>query len=118
MDIVYIRDLKIQTVIGIFDWERAIKQTVSLDLEMAADVRKAAQTDDIKDALDYDSVSKRIIHFVETSEFQLVETMAEGIAQIVREEFAVPWVSLRLSKPGALRSSRDVGVLIERGEKP
>lgn len=118
MDIVYIRDLKIQTVIGIFDWERAIKQTVSLDLEMATDIRKAAVSDDIKDALDYKSVAKRIIRFVEDSDFQLVETMAERVAGIVLEEFSVPWMRLRLSKPGAVRGSQDVGVIIERGEKP
>lgn len=117
MDIVYIRDLKIQTVIGIFDWERAIKQTVSLDLEMAADIRKAAVSDHIDDALDYKTVAKRVIRFVENSDFQLVETMAERVAQIVREEFSVPWVRLRVSKPGALRGSQDVGVIIERGEK-
>ncbi len=117
MDIVYIRDLKIQTVIGIFDWERAIKQTVSLDLEMATDIRRAAATDSIDDALNYKAVAKRIIGFVENSDFQLVETMAEQVAQIVLEEFSVPWLRLRLSKPGAVRGSKDVGVIIERGEK-
>lgn len=117
MDIVYIRDLKIETVIGIFDWERRIRQTVSLDLEMATDIRKAAASDDIKDALDYKAVSKRLIAFVSESEFLLVETMAEKIAAIVREEFQVPWLRLRLSKPGAVRGSQDVGVIIERGEK-
>ncbi|MDQ8037795.1 MAG: dihydroneopterin aldolase [Pedobacter sp.] len=117
MDIVYIRDLKIETVIGIFDWERRIRQTVSLDLEMATDIRKAAASDDIKDALDYKAVSKRLISFVGESEFLLVETMAEKIATIVREEFQVPWLRLRLSKPGAVRGSQDVGVIIERGEK-
>lgn len=117
MDIVYIRDLKIETVIGIFDWERRIRQTVSLDLEMATDIRKAAASDDIKDALDYKAVSKRLISFVGESEFLLVETMAEKIAGIVREEFQVPWLRLRLSKPGAVRGSQDVGVIIERGEK-
>ncbi len=117
MDIVYIRDLKIETVIGIFDWERRIRQTVSLDLEMATDIRKAAASDDIKDALDYKAVAKRLISFVSESEFLLVETMAEKIAAIVREEFQVPWLRLRLSKPGAVRGSQDVGVIIERGEK-
>ena len=118
MDRVYIRDLKIQTVIGIFDWERAIKQTVSLDLEMAADIRKAAASDHIADALDYKAVAKRIIRFVEDSEFQLVETMAEQVSVIVLQEFKVPWLQLRVSKPGALRGAQDVGVVIERGEKP
>ena len=117
MDIVYIRDLKIETVIGIFDWERRIRQTVSLDLEMATDIRKAAASDDIKDALDYKAVSKRLITFVGESEFLLVETMAEKIAGIVLDEFNVPWLRLRLSKPGAVRGAQDVGVIIERGEK-
>lgn len=117
MDIVYIRELNIQTVIGIFDWERSIKQTVSLDLEMGADIAKAAATDHINDTLDYKAVSKRLIAFIEGSEFQLVETMAERVTEIVREEFNVPWVKLRLSKPGAVRGAKDVGVIIERGEK-
>lgn len=117
MDIVYVRELNIQTVIGIFDWERSIKQTVSLDLEMGTDIAKAASSDHIDDTLDYKAVSKRLIAFVEASEFQLVETMAERITEIVRNEFNVPWVKLRLSKPGAVRGAKDVGVVIERGEK-
>ena len=118
MDIVYIRELRIETIIGIFDWERRIRQAVSIDLEMATDIRKAAASDSIQDALDYKAVSKRLIAFVEGSEFQLVETMAEKIATLVREEFQVPWLRLQLSKPGAVRGARDVGVIIERGEKP
>ena len=117
MDIVYIRDLKIETVIGIYDWEREIKQTVSLDLEMAHDIRRAAETDNIEDTLNYKAVAKRLISFINDSEFLLVETMAEKCAAIVREEFAVPWLKLRLSKPGAVRGSQDVGVIIERGKK-
>lgn len=117
MDIVYISDLKVDTVIGIFDWERRIRQTVSLDLEMAADIRGGAATDQIDDALDYKAIGKRVIAFIETSEFQLVETLAEKVAELVLTEFKVPWLKLRLSKPGALRGSRDVGVIIERGER-
>ncbi len=114
MDIVYIRDLQIETVIGIYDWEREIKQVVSIDIEMATDIKLAADSDNIEDALDYKSVAKRIIAFVEDSSFQLVETMAERICQIIIQEFEVPWVKLRLSKPGAIRGSQDVGVIIER----
>lgn len=117
MDIIYINDLKVETVIGIFDWEREVRQTVSLDMEMATDIRQAAATDDIQYALNYKAVVKRLIRFIEDSEFKLVETMAEQIAAIVRDEFDVPWVRLRLSKPGAVRGSRDVGVLIERGSR-
>jgi len=117
MDIVYIRELEIKTIIGIFDWEREQRQVVSLDLEMATDIRPAAAADDIEKTLDYKSVAKRIIDFVEKSEFFLVETMAEEIAAIVRNEFDVPWLKLRLGKPGAVTGSKDVGVIIERGEK-
>ena len=118
MDIVYIRDLRIETIIGIYDWEREVKQTVSLDLEMAHDIRKAGETDDIHYALNYKSIAKRLIAFIEGSEFLLVERMAEEVAAIVLNEFSVPWLKLRVSKPGALRGSKDVGILIQRGEKP
>lgn len=116
MDIVYIKELEIETIIGVFDWERNIKQVVSIDLEMATDVKRAAQTDHIDDALNYKSIAKRLIEFVEASEFQLIETLAETIANIVMNEFNVGWVRVRLGKPGAVRGSKDVGVIIERGE--
>jgi dihydroneopterin aldolase len=118
MDIVFISDLDIETVIGIFDWEREIRQTVRLNIEMNTDVRRAALTDQIEDALDYKSVSKRLIAFVEKSEFGLVETLAERCAEIILNEFPVQWLRLRLDKPGAVRGSRSVGILIERGNKP
>jgi dihydroneopterin aldolase len=115
MDIIFISDLRIETIIGIYDWERKVKQTVSLDLEMAADIRTAAATDSIEDTLNYKAVAKRLIAYVGDSDFQLVETLAEKIAEIVIDEFNVSWVRLKLHKPGALRGSRDVGILIERG---
>jgi 7,8-dihydroneopterin aldolase/epimerase/oxygenase len=118
MDIVYIRDLRIDTIIGIYDWEREVRQTVSIDLEMASDIRKAAATDDIQYALNYKAVSKRLIAYVENRNALLVETLAEEIAQMIRKEFDVPWLRLRLSKPGAIRGARDVGLIIERGAKP
>lgn len=118
MDIVYIRDLRVDTIIGIFDWEREVRQTVSLDLEMASDIRRAATTDDIQYALNYKAVAKRLIAFIEDNHFLLVERLAEEVAGIVLAEFPVPWLRLRLSKPGALRGASDVGILIERGEKP
>ncbi|MAM71601.1 MAG: dihydroneopterin aldolase [Gammaproteobacteria bacterium] len=117
MDIVYIRNLEIETVIGIYDWERKIRQTITIDLDMASDIKKAASSDAIEDALDYKAVAKRLIAFVEASEFQLIETMAEKIAEIVLSEFRVPWLRLSLGKPGAVTGSRDVGVIIERGSK-
>jgi len=116
MDRVFIEDLRIQTVIGVFDWEREITQTISLDLQMAFDIGHAAKSDNIADTLDYKSVSKRLIQFVESSEFQLVEALAEHCAQIVLNEFPVSWLRLKLSKPGAVRGSSAVGVIIERGE--
>ncbi|REH40346.1 dihydroneopterin aldolase [Paraperlucidibaca baekdonensis] len=118
MDIVYIRDFKIDTVIGMFQWERRIQQTLVLDVEMAWDIRPAAASDAIDDALDYRAVSERLKAHVSSAHYQLVETLAESIWQILREEFSVSWCRLRVSKPGAVRGSRDVGVLIERGEKP
>jgi dihydroneopterin aldolase len=117
MDIIYLHDLKVDTTIGIFDWERRVKQTVSFDLEMAADIRKAADSDHIDDTLDYKAVAKRIIQFVEASDFQLVETLAEKVAEIILSEFNVPWVRLRINKKGAVRYAGDVGVIIERGLK-
>ena len=116
MDIVYIRDLRIETIIGIYDWERETRQTVSLDLEMGTDIKKAASSDHIDDTLDYKSVAKRLIQYVGESEFQLVETLSERIAEIVLNEFNVPWMKLRLSKPGAVTGSQDVGVIIERSQ--
>ena len=117
MDIVFIRDLRIETVIGVYDWERKIRQTVSLDLEMGTDIRPAAISDHIQDALDYKSVAKRLIQFVGDSEFQLVETLAQRCADIIMNEFQVPWLRLRLAKPGAVTGSQDVGVLIERSRE-
>lgn len=117
MDIVFLSDLRIDATIGIYDWERQIKQTLVLDLEMQADVARAAASDDIADALNYKAVAKRIVQFVGESEFQLVETLAERVAGIVREEFGVPWVRLRVNKQGAVSGARGVGVVIERGAR-
>jgi dihydroneopterin aldolase len=117
MDIVFISDLRVETIIGIYDWERKVKQTISLDLEMGADIQRAAATDAIEDTLNYKAVSKRLIGFVGESEYQLVETLAEKIAEIVISEFSVPWLRLTVHKPGAVRGSRDVGVIIERGSR-
>jgi dihydroneopterin aldolase len=117
MDIVFIRELRIETVIGIYEWERKIKQPVILDLEMGADIARAAASDAIQDALDYKAVSKRLIEYVKASEFQLVETLAERCSEIVLHEFKVPWVRLTVNKIGALSAARDVGVIIERGNR-
>ncbi|ANB18422.1 dihydroneopterin aldolase [Dokdonella koreensis] len=118
MDTVFIEDLRIDTVIGIYDWERRIRQTVALDIEMAFDNTRPAATDAIADTLDYKAVSKRLIAYVEAAEFQLVETLAERCAAILREEFGIAWLRLKLAKPGAVRGARAVGVCIERGTRP
>jgi len=118
MDKIFLNELKVETVIGIWEWERKIRQTVVIDLEMSADITKAAATDSVEDTLNYKLVAKRIQQFVEDSSYQLVETLAEKIAAIVRDEFDVQWVKVRVNKPGAIRGSRDVGVLIERGDRP
>jgi len=117
MDIVFLRGLRIETQIGIYDWEKEIKQPVILDLEMSTDAARAAVTDRIEDALDYKAVSKRLKQFVSESQFGLVETLAERCAEIIREEFGVRWVRLSLNKIGAVSDARDVGVVIERGER-
>jgi 7,8-dihydroneopterin aldolase/epimerase/oxygenase len=117
MDIIYLHDLKIDTIIGIFDWERRITQSVIIDLDIQADIRKAARTDAIADTLDYKAVAKRVIEYVSSSKFQLVETLAEHIADIILKEFSVPWLRVRVNKKGAIRGASDVGVIIERGVK-
>ena len=117
MDIVYIRELEIETIIGIYDWEREQKQVVSLDLEMGTDIGAAAGSEDIENTLNYKAVAKRLIEFIEGSEFFLVETMAERIAEIVLKEFSAPWLKLRVGKPGAVTGSKDVGIIIERGNR-
>ncbi|MEQ1546196.1 dihydroneopterin aldolase [Methyloglobulus sp.] len=117
MDIIFLGGLQIETIIGIFDWERETKQTVILDIEMAYDIQKAAETDDIAYTLDYKAVSKRIIAFVEASNYFLVERLTVEIADIILNEFNVPWVKVTLNKKGAIRGASDVGIIVERGRK-
>lgn len=117
MDIIFIIDLRVDTVIGVNEWERKTRQTVSIDLEFACDCRKAAASDSIDDTVNYKAVSKRVTAFVEESDFQLVETLAERIAGMLTDEFGCEWLRLRVNKSGALRGARDVGVVIERGER-
>ena len=114
MDKIFIHALKTEAIIGIFDWERQVKQTVIIDIEISADIRKAALSDSIGDTLNYKKVAKRVLAFVEASQFHLVETLAEHVAMLLLEDFGIAWVRISLSKPGAIRSSRDVGVLLER----
>ncbi len=115
-DTVFVHELKVETIIGIWGWERKIRQTISIDLEMGADIRRAAETDSIDDTLNYKAISKRVQQFVADSEFQLVETMAEKIAELVLQEFNVPWIEVRVCKPGAIRGAKNVGILIHRSK--
>ena len=114
MDTIFLTGLTTECIIGIWDWERRVKQKIVVDLEMAADIRRAAATDAIEDTLDYKRVAKRLLQFVSESEFQLVETLTERVAETVIREFGVSWVRVRINKQGAIRGSRDVGVQIER----
>ncbi|MCR4302211.1 MAG: dihydroneopterin aldolase [Sulfuricaulis sp.] len=116
MDIIYLHDLKIECIIGVWEWERRIKQTIILDLDMAADIRRAAVSDKIGDTLNYKAVSKRLSDFVGNSQFQLVETLAEKIAELLLAEFKIQWVRVRVNKKGAVRGAGNVGVIIERGK--
>jgi 7,8-dihydroneopterin aldolase/epimerase/oxygenase len=117
MDIIFLGGLQIEAIIGIYDWERETKQTIILDIEMAYDIQKAAETDDIQHTLDYKAVSKRIIAFVGSSSFFLVEKLTVEIANIILNEFNVPWVKVTLNKKGAIRGASDVGIIVERGRK-
>jgi|TARA_B110000444_G_scaffold58463_1_gene54443 7,8-dihydroneopterin aldolase/epimerase/oxygenase len=113
-DTIYIKDLRIKTIIGIFDWERKVKQEVSIDLEFPFDCKKAAATDAIEDATDYKAIAKGVIKFVEESSFQLQETLAENIAELVKNDYGIKSIKLRVSKPGAIRGAKDVGLTIYR----
>ena len=113
-DRIFLRGLTAECVIGFIDWERRVKQTVVVDLELPVDCRQAAVTDDVTDTVDYKKVSKRVLAFIEASEFKLVETLAQRLAMLILEEFPIEWLRLSINKPGAIRNSRDVGVSIER----
>jgi len=113
-DRIFLHGLSAECIIGFIDWERRVKQTVVLDIELPVDCRQASITDEVADTLDYKKVAKRVLAFVEASEFKLVETLAQRVALVILEEFPVEWVRVALNKPGAIRNSRDVGVVIER----
>jgi len=113
-DTIFLHGLAVECTIGFIDWERLVKQAIVLDLELPVDCRNAAIRDEVEDTLDYKKVAKRVIAFVEASEFKLVETLAHRLALLVLEEFGIAWIRLSVNKPGAIRGSRDVGVSIER----
>jgi dihydroneopterin aldolase len=113
-DRIFLRGLTAECIIGFIDWERRVKQTVVVDLELPVDCRHAAMTDEVADTVDYKKVAKRVLAFIEASEFKLVETLAQRLALLILEEFPLEWIRLSINKPGAIRNSRDVGVAIER----
>jgi len=117
VDIIFIRDLHIETVIGIHAWERKVKQIVHIDLEFGADIAAAAASDNIEHTVSYQAVADRLTDYVGGSEFLLVETLAERIAELLQNEFGLSWLHLTISKPGAVRNARAVGVIIERGRR-
>ena len=114
MDKIFLSALRVDCIVGIWEWERRVRQTVIIDLEMAADIRRAAASDHIDDTIDYKKVAKRLLAYVGESHFNLVEALAENIARVVVVEFGVSWVKVRLNKQGAIRGARDVGIEIER----
>lgn len=115
MDKVFIKGLKVDTVIGVYDWEREIRQTLVLDMELGTDIGPAAATDDLSKTLDYETISNRLKSFIAEREFQLVETLAEEVARLLMMEFSIPWLKLTLAKPGAVPDADTVGIIIERG---
>ena len=115
MDTIYIKGLRAQAVIGVYEWERHIRQTLVLDLALASDTVRAAASDDVADALDYAAISRRVLALVEASQYQLIESLANDITRVVMREFGVAWLRVRVSKPGAVAEAEDVGVIVERG---
>lgn len=114
MDVVFIRGLEIQAIIGIYEWEREHRQRIIIDIEMASDIKNKVDQDDIDQALNYKTVTERVTELVSSSSFQLVETLAESIAQLIQTEFGVQWLKLSVGKPEALDNVDCVGVVIER----
>ncbi|MCB5302367.1 bifunctional dihydroneopterin aldolase/7,8-dihydroneopterin epimerase [Yersinia bercovieri] len=118
MDIVFIEELSVITTIGVYDWEQTIQQKLVFDIEMGWDNRKAAVSDDVNDCLSYADISDSIIKHVELQRFALVERVAEEVAELLLQRFKSPWVRIKVSKPGAVAQARNVGVVIERGQRP
>ncbi|MGO2243198.1 MAG: dihydroneopterin aldolase [Halomonas sp.] len=118
MDRILIEALTVDTVIGAYDWERFIQQTLSLDLTLATDIRAAAATDDLQLTLDYAAICQRIQQFADAHQFALVETFAERLSECLRTEFSITWLRLRVRKPGAVPNAASVGLEITRGSLP
>lgn len=117
MDIIYLRGLRVETTIGVYEWERRIRQLVIIDIEMAIDSQSAAATDSIEEAVNYSAVAESVIKFADGCEYKLLETLACRLAEMLIAEFHVPWLRLQLNKKGAVREAKDVGIIIERGRR-
>jgi dihydroneopterin aldolase len=117
MNILFIRELRVDTIIGVYEWEKRNRQPLIFDIEVSADIDKAIETDDLQYTLDYKAIADRVADFAESNHFNLVEVLAERCAQVLQQEFGVSWLRLRIAKPGPLENARDVGVIIERGSK-
>jgi 7,8-dihydroneopterin aldolase/epimerase/oxygenase len=117
-DRIFVHGLTTECVIGFIEWERRVKQTVVVDLELAADAAHAAASDDVANTLDYRKVVKRVLAYIGDSQCHLVETLADRVARLILDEFGVAWVRISLAKPGAFRHARDVGVSLERWRQP
>lgn len=117
MDIIYLHNLKVETIIGVWEWERRIRQTLILDIDLGTDLTRAGETDAIEDTIDYKAVSDRIMGFARDSEFRLIESLATRLADIIRTEFGVQWVRIKINKQGIIRKVRDIGVIVERGAR-
>ena len=116
-DTIFLRDLEIEATIGVYEWEQRIRQKVRIDLDMATDISRAAHSNSIEDTLDYKAVAKRIVQFVESSHYDLIESLIENVADMLMQEFEIPWLRITISKPRAVRGARDVGITIERGNR-
>ena len=116
MDIIFLRELKIETLIGVYEWEKRVPQTLQLDLEIARPSSRACQTDDIKDALNYADIVRYIQSVLASRHFNLLEALAEHIAEILLNDFKAPWVKVSVAKLNAIRGSKMVGISIERGQ--
>lgn len=114
MDKIFLRELRVETIIGFWEWERRIKQIVSIDLEIGTDARIAATSDAVTGTLNYERLAKRLVEFVSESQYQMVEALATAIGGIVIHEFGAPWVKVSVAKPGAIPAAREVGIVIER----
>lgn len=118
MDTVIIEDLKVDAVIGVFDWEKQVQQPLHFDLDMAWDNHKPAQSDDLQDALDYGAVTQYVEDYVGSKQYELLETLLEGLASGLMQHFSIHWLAIRVRKPAVVPQARSVGIRIERGVRP